>query len=255
MSPAVAGGPGGWWLPQLHPATRLAAGPLALATCLLVPGWSLPALLALLGLGLRQAGVPARAQWRAARGWWTLALFVIAIHAVTALDVAPFGHPTATGALRGVVALARAAGTVAALALLARAFTLGDLVAALAWWGLAGRGAGAVRAGVVLAVALGAAPGALAEGRRAMASLRLRRGAAAGAGRWRRWRDRARDAGRLMVPLLEGLFRRAEALTLSLRWRLPVPPRLGPPPALQVGALLLWTALLVALAVAGRRGA
>ncbi len=255
MIPAAGAAPvRDWWFPRLHPAVRLAAGPLGVATLLAAPAWWLPLLLTGLGLALRRSGLPLRAQFAAARAWWFLALLVLAIHTVTTVSAAPLGHPSWFGALRGLIALGRAAATVAALALLVRAFTLGEAVAGVAWWGLTGWRGGprATALAVTLAVALGAVPGVMAEGRRVGAALRLRRGALGAGPGPRRWRARLLDAGRLLQPLLETLFRRAETLTLSLRWRLPRPPRLVRPPLAQLAALLVWAALLAAWLWRGR---
>ncbi|MHB8080196.1 MAG: hypothetical protein ACYDIE_13190, partial [Candidatus Krumholzibacteriia bacterium] len=175
---------------------------------------------------------------------------VVTIHVFTTVAAAPLGHPSWMGAGRGVTAVARVIASLLCLRLFARLLALGELVAALAWWGC-GRfgGAGAVtRLGVVLMVAAGAAPAVVTEGRRITAALRLRRGRPAAGGPWRRWWRHALESTRLPLPLLEGLFRRAEALTLSLRGRLPHPARLGPPPRRQLAALLVWLAALVSLA-------
>lgn len=239
-----------WWLARLHPATRLGALPLALLTCLLVPAWAVPLVLAMLAAGLRRGGLPWGEQGRALLAWWPVGLLVVLIHAFTTVAAAPLGHFSGAGAARGAATVGRVAASLFCLRLFARTFVLGDLVAALAWWGLGRvRGAGFPRLAVALAVALGAAPAVAAEGRRVGAVLRLRRGAGGGGGAWRRWRSRVLESIHLAFPLLEGLFRRAEALTLSLRWRLPRPVDPGRPPWRQLGALMVWLTALVALAV------
>lgn len=251
MIPAAAAPPDRtWWLVRLHPATRLGALPLAVITCLAAPAWLLPVLLPLVTVALRRGGLPWRAQGRALAPWWPIAGLVVAIHVFTTVSAAPLGHPSWTGAGRGVTAVARVLASLLCLRLFARVLALGDLVAALAWWGLGrygGRGA-VTRLGVVLAVAAGAVPAVVTEGRRVTAALRLRQGRAATGGPARRWWRRAVETTRLPLPLLEGLFRRAEALTLSLRGRLPHPAQLGPPPPLQLVVLAVWLGALVALA-------
>lgn len=238
-----------WWLARLHPATRLGALPLALLTCLAAPAWFLPPLLGLTAAGLWRSGLPWRALGRSLAAWWPVAALVVTIHAFTTVSAAPLGHASWTGAWRGVVAVARVMASLICLRLLARTLALGDLVAALAWWGF-GRldGAAATRLGVLLAVALGAVPAVVAEGGRVTAALRLRQGRRQAGGPARRWWRRTVESTRLPLPLLEGLFRRAEALTLSLRGRLPQPAQLGPPPWRQIAALAVWLVTLVALA-------
>jgi len=252
MIPAAAAPPErAWWLARLHPATRLGALPLSLVTCVAAPAWLLPPLLALVGGGLRRGGLSWRAQGRALLPWWPAAVLVVAIHTFTTVSAAPLGHPSAAGAARGVTAVARVVASLLCLRLFARLLALGDLVAALAWWGVGrfGGAAAVTRLGVALSVAAGTAPAVVAEGRRITAALRLRRGRTEAAGPARRWWRRAVESTCLPLPLLEGLFRRAEALTLSLRGRLPHPTQLGPPPRRQLAALAAWLVALVALAV------
>lgn len=277
-----------WWLGRLHPATRAAALPLLVATCLAAPAWAVPPLLLLLAAGLARSGLGWRRQFGALWPWWPLALLALGVHTVTAVSAAPLGHPSTTGLLRGLVALGRVAAMVAGLGLLGRLFSLADLVAALAWWGQAvlRRRVDPGRLGLVLAVALGTIPTALAEGRRIQTALAMRRAGAVpvgaeagepsraapdapasaagameagatGAGasaappaaarrrRAPRWWRAALDRASIVVPLLEGLFRRAESLSLALRWRLPRPRPLGPVPWPQALGLGLWLALLV----------
>jgi energy-coupling factor transporter transmembrane protein EcfT len=102
----------------------------------------------------------------------------------------------------------------------------------------------------VLAVALGAVPGVLAEGRRIEAVTRLRRGNAARERGPRRWWRRAVDRSHLAVPLLEGLFRRADGLSLALLDRRPRPAATWRPlPASQLLGLAAWGAGLLLLAL------
>jgi energy-coupling factor transporter transmembrane protein EcfT len=97
-------------------------------------------------------------------------------------------------------------------------------------------------------VALGTVPGVLAEGRRITAVVRLRRGGTvAGRGLRARWQG-GLDRAHLVIPLLEGLFRRADGLTLALQNRRPGPaPARGHPPAWQLLALVAWCGALVLL--------
>jgi energy-coupling factor transporter transmembrane protein EcfT len=278
---AVAAPARDWWLGRLHPATRGAALPLLVATCLAAPAWALPPLLLLLAVGLARSGLGWRRQLGALWPWWPLALLALGVHTVTAVSAAPLGHPSVTGLLRGLAALGRVAAMVAGLGLLGRMFSLADLVSALAWWGQAvlRRSVDPGRLGLVLAVALGTIPTALAEGRRIQTALAMRRagavpvgaaadaaggalgdGALAGATaagataalpaparrrRAPRWWRAALDRASIVVPLLEGLFRRAESLSLALRYRLPRPRPLGPVPWAQALGLGLWLALLI----------
>lgn len=275
-----------WWLGRAHPAARGAALPLLIATCLVVPAWAVPPLLLLLAAGLARSGLGWRRQLGALWPWWPLAALALGVHTVTAVSAAPLGHPSVTGLLRGLTALGRVAAMMAGLALLGRMFSLADLVAALAWWGRAvlRRRVDPGRLGLVLAVALGTIPTALAEGRRIQTALAMRRagavpgsaaadaadgtladraladGTLAGAmaagaiaapppaprrRRAPRWWRAALDRASIVVPLLEGLFRRAESLSLALRWRLPQPQALGPVPWPQALGLGLWLALLI----------
>jgi energy-coupling factor transporter transmembrane protein EcfT len=223
--------PGRW-----HPAVRLAAAVLAVLTALLVPAIGVGALLALeLGL-LGLAGLSWRRLPRALRPWLGLAALVLVVHTLTATDDAPLGRPSSVGLVRGALALLRVAAMAAAVALARRSLALPELICGLSFWlrPLRPLGADAARLGLILAVALGAAPRVLDEARRAEAVLRLRRGQ-------RRWQDRAA----VVVPALESLMRRAESLPLALLGRVPssaAPAR--PVPWPQGAVLALWTVLL-----------
>ncbi len=114
------------------------------------------------------------------------------------------------------------------LGLFLRVASLDDLIAGTSWWlaPLARIGVPVADFGLMLAVALGTAPVVLGEGRRIEMVLRLRRGGgqqAGGGHALSRWMRRIVDRAQLVVPLLETLGRRAEALSLSLRRRRPAP--------------------------------
>jgi hypothetical protein len=102
--------------------------------------------------------------------------------------------------------------------------------------------------GLVLAVALGTAPTVLGEGQRSGMVVRLRRtgpdGPTGGSAPARMW-QRATDRVLLVVPMMETLGRRAEALTLSLRRRRPRPAVLGRLPLAEGVGLGLWLGVLV----------
>lgn len=138
---------------------------------------------------------------------------------------------------------------------------LDDLVTGVQWWlrPLARLGLPVADLGLVLAVAMGTVPVALSEGRRMAAVTRLRRHTPPGfrSGRparrapWAPIRDRAFA----VVPLLESLARRSDAVALSLRPRRPRPVAGGP--ALPAGQALLlagWAAVLLWLIIGTRVG-
>ncbi len=248
---AAAGGSGR--LAGLHPAVRVGAAPLILATALLLPAAALPAWLLLLAAALRAAGVRAGDLAAALRPWAPIVALILAVHALTTVEAAPLGRPSVAGLLRGLTATGRLAALAAAVSLLARATPLPDLVAGLAWWDPRRRTDAAARLGVTLAVAAGTGGRAVAEGRRLDAVVRLRRGGAAARGPLRRVRRRLLDAAHLVVPLVESLLRRGEALTLALQGRVPAPRRPGPPPRAQLAGLALWAAALVVLGLGAWR--
>jgi energy-coupling factor transporter transmembrane protein EcfT len=235
-------------LARLHPASKLAGLFLILVSCFLVPWWLLPPLVGLLLAALRSRGLAWRDLARGLRPWWPVALLVLAVHTLTTVSAAPLGHPSWSGLGRGIVALVRVGGAVAGLALFLRITALEELADGLAWWRRPWRRAAgdAGRLALVLMVALGTVPGVMAEGRRIAAVVRLRRGGAArGRGLRARWRE-GLDRAHLAVPLLEGLFRRADGLTLALENRRPgrVPGR-ARPPVLQLLGLAGWCGALV----------
>ncbi len=245
--PRTGARPGRW-----HPAALLAAGVLAIGSALLLPPPGLAALLAAQAALLGLAGLRWRRLPRLLQPWLGLAALVLLVHAVTAADAAPLGRPSWVGLGRGGLALLRIASMAAAIALLRRALPLPDLIAGLGVWvrPLRPLGVDAAQLGLVLAVAFGAVPRVLDEGRRAEAALRLRRSGTAGAPASRRGRRRWRDRAVVVVPALESLLRRAETMPLALAGR--VPSSAGPArplPWLQGLALLAWTALLLVVAL------
>ncbi len=209
-------------LNRLHPSMVL-AGFFAAVLADLLGGWLVAVLLAVLACsGLAVAG------WRPGhlggllRPWLPIALLVLVIHILTTTSAAPLGHPSLTGLGRGLAALTRLAGILMGLALLQGVLEVDDLVSGLAWWlrPLDGRLVPVRDLGLMMAVALGTAPRVLSEGRRLQGVIRLRRG-----GREprivQRFSRRVRDQVAVVVPLLEGMARRAETISLTLRLRRP----------------------------------
>jgi energy-coupling factor transporter transmembrane protein EcfT len=184
---------------------------------------------------------------RLAQPWLVLAALVLLVHALTAADAAPLGHPSWIGVGRGAIALLRIGAMAAALALLRRSLPLADLIAGLGVWirPLRPLGVDPVRLGLVLAVAFGAVPRVVDEGRRVEAALRLRRSGTAGMPASRRRRRHWGDRAALLVPALEGLLRQAESLPLALAGRIPTAPPSRPLPWPQGAALAAWAAVLV----------
>ncbi len=230
-------------LARVHPAARVGGGGLAVLTTLLAPPLVLVPLAALLAWFLARAGLRAAGLARWLRPWWPVALLVITIHAFTATDAAPIFHPSITGLLRGLLAMARLAVMLGTMALVSRELPLPDLVSALNWWlrPLSWVGLNVPHLGLSLAVALGTAPRTQAEATRIMACVRLRRGD----GRRRRGLH-LRERLRVIPPLMEGIIRRGESLPLAVAGRLPrredPGPRLPWPQGLVLAA---WAALLV----------
>ena len=235
-----------------HPATRLAGLGLGLATALLAPPAALAVLLVLVVAALNWTGLGWLRQLAALRAWLAVAALVLVVHTLTTVQAAPLGHPSWRGLLAGVFALGRVAATVGLLGLYLRIASLDDLIAGIGWWlaPLRRLGVPVDDLGLALAVALGTAPVVLGEGRRIALVTRLRRtGPAAAAAvrgaRLRQWRAGVVDRARLVVPVMETLARRAEALNLSLRRRRPGPVSLGPLPLPEGVVLAGWLALLV----------
>ena len=243
---------------RLRPATRLAVLGLGLLTSIALPASFLVLWLSLLALLLLRSGVTVADLVGAATPWWPLAVVIVVIHTLTTTEVAPLGHPSWIGAVAGLVALARVAATILCLWLFMRSGDLTDLTAGLSWWlqPLRPLIGDPVRVGVVLAVALGAAPRALADARRIDAVVRLRRSVATtgftdrnetpdGGGlqqQWARWWRRGRDRAQLVVPLVEGIFRRADGMSLALAGRLPRPDLMqAGPTAAEAVVLGIWS--------------
>lgn len=249
------------FLASIHPALRLGGLFLGLISCLLVSPPVLLLMTLVLVPALAGTGLGPSAQLKSLRPWLPMILVVLLIHILTTTTAAPLGRPSWGGLRAGLGALLRVGCTVGWLALYSRTSSLDDLVGAVCWWlrplermGFSGR-----NLGLVLAVALGTAPVVLGEGRRIEAVTRLRRAgspdSADGGSRRdpRRWFRDQLDRARVVVPLVETLGRRAEALSLSLRSRRPGDaglPGSGPGiPGLAV--LALWSAVLI-MVVAGK---
>jgi energy-coupling factor transporter transmembrane protein EcfT len=235
-----------WAASPLHPAVRLAAVLLLIASTMMAGPWPLLGLALVAAAGLRTVGL----RWSRLPGvvapWLWLVAGVFVIHAVTATDVAPLGRPTWTGLGRGLLILGRLAVVLGFVAVAGRLFPLDDLVAALAWWlrPLRPLGVDATHLGLAVAVALGTVPRVRAEGQRLLACQRLRQPPS----RRTPWRWLALRL-RVIPPLIDGLMRRAESVPLVVAWRLPADaPSITSPPAWQWAPLTAWLVVLVWLA-------
>lgn len=235
-----------------RPATRLAGLVLGLVSAMVCGPLGLLIWLVFIAAALAWTGLSPRAQLAAQRPWLPVAALVLLVHTLTTVSAAPLGHPSWVGLLTGVRALLRVAVSIGLLGLYLRIASLDDLIAGVSWWlaPLARFGVPVADFGLLLAVALGTAPVVLGEGRRIEMVVRLRRAGNTGtqAGNFAFcWARRVVDRARLVVPLLETLARRAEALNLSLRRRRPQPSAesSGLPP-LEALVLLVWLGLLVA---------
>jgi energy-coupling factor transporter transmembrane protein EcfT len=250
-------------LPVLHPVIRLGALFLGLATCLVAPSLLLGLMLLFLFYLLAVTGLDPVGQLRALKPWLPMALIIMVIHTFTTTAAAPLGTPSVAGVAAGLKSLLRVGCTVGWLALYTRTSSLDDLVGGVRWWlrPMEKLGFPGENLGLILAIALGTAPVVLGEGRRIETVVRLRRtgpatGTSGHSGSWlSRQLGRQLDRARVVVPLLESLGRRAEALSLSLRARRP-----GADSTLQrrpttagLAFLGLWLALLVVSAT-GRGG-
>ncbi len=241
----------------LHPAVRLGGGILALLTCLGFPTLGLVAIALFLMAALTWTGMGPLRQLAALKPWAPVALLVIVIHTFTTTVAAPLGHPSLEGFLAGGKALLRVVCSVGCLGLYLRISPLDDLVLGVSWWLRPARRLG-LRTddlGLMLAVAMGTVPVVLGEGRRIEAVVTMRKSVPAGhevhagpkgiTGFFHGMLGRAR----VVVPLLETLARRAEALTLSLRHRRPDPVTAAKVPILQMAPLVVWAAGLIMLEV------
>lgn len=244
-------------LSALHPAIRLGAAILALLTCLGSPPWGLAAMALFLMAALTWTGMGPRRQLAALKPWAPVALLVIVVHTFTTTLAAPLGHPSVAGFLAGGKALLRVACCVGCLGLYLRVSPLDDLVQGVSWWLRPARRLG-LRTddlGLMLAVAMGTVPVVLGEGRRIEAVVTMRRSVPAGhevhtgSPRMANFFLGLVDRARVVVPLLETLARRAEALTLSLRHRRPDPLTAGRVPFLQMTFLAVWAAGLIMVKV------
>lgn len=244
---------------KVHPVLRLGGLLLGLASCLMAAPLLLLILLVTLAAALRSTGLRLRSQLGALRPWLPMALIILLVHTLTTTAAAPLGTPSAAGLLAGLRALLRVGCTVGFLALYTRTTSLDDLVSGVRWWlrPLEKLGFSGQNLGLVLAVALGTAPMVLGEGRRIETAVRLRRsGPAGGESLSRGWSlkrlmRRQMDRVHIVVPLMESMGRRVEALSLSLRSRRPNDQLLaGRPPVAGLAVLLVWLILLVWL----RRG-
>lgn len=240
-------------LDGLHPAARLAAVVLGLLTCMVATPSGLVVLVILLGAALWWTGLEPARQLGALKPWTSIALLVVAVHTFTTIWAAPLGHPSVAGALAGGKALLRVACSVGCLGLYLRVTPLDDLVVGVRWWlrPAARLGLNTDDLGLMLAVAMGTAPVVLGEGRRIQAAVAMRKAAPAGwsgprsRGPVGRFFSRIKDRTQVMVPLLESLVRRSEALSLTLRRRRPVSGTQGSLPWWQLALLTLWAAGLV----------
>ena len=237
-------------LGRLHPVVRLGGLGLGLASSMLAGPLALGVMAAALVWFLERTGLGLSRQLAVLRPWAWAGALVLLIHTFTSTWAAPLWHPSAGGMLAGVEALARVACSIGWLGLYLRTSSLDDLVLGVCWWlrPLTRIGLPTENLGLVLAVALGTAPGVLGEGRRKETVVRLRRtgpgGAAGAAGSrnpLRRLLFSLVDRARVVIPLLETLARRAETLSLSLRTRRPVEPEgVQGPPVGQLAVLALW---------------
>ncbi len=241
----------------LHPAVRLGAAILALLTCLGSPALGLAAIALCLMAALAWTGMGPLRQLAALKPWAPVALLVIVVHTFTTTLAAPLWYPSLAGFLAGGKALLRVACSVGCLGLYLRISPLDDLVLGVSWWLRPARGLG-LRTddlGLMLAVAMGTAPVVLGEGRRIEAVVTMRRSVPEDqeihtGNKWMaNFFHGMVGRARVIVPLLETMARRAEALTLSLRHRRPDPLNTTSVPILQMALLVVWAAGLVTLEV------
>jgi len=209
-----------------HPATQLSLLMLGLVAVLVASPLVLLLALALLEVALLVTGISWGQQWAAQRPWWSMAVLVVITHTLTTLSAAPLGRPSLAGLVGGLLALGRVLASVSLLVVYRRVVSLDNVVVGLGWWlrPLASLGLPVRDLGLVLAVAMGTVPLVAAEGRRLEMVGRMRRAGATVGGRGhrvQRWFARIVDRAQAVVPLLETLARRAEALNLSLRHRRP----------------------------------
>ncbi len=244
-----------------HPAVRLGALILALLTCLTVSAWGLAVTAFALTAALTWTGMGPAKQLVALKPWAIVALLVITVHTFTTTWAAPLGHPSVAGALAGGQALLRVACSVGCLGLYLRVSPLDDLVVGVSWWlrPLGRLGLRTDDLGLMLAVALGTAPLVLGEGRRIEAVITLRQSVPDGSAtaarphRVRGFLRRSVGRAAVIVPLMESLARRAEALTLSLKHRRPEPLSAGSVSVGQMLFLVVWAAGVIWLVIQGTK--
>lgn len=243
----------------LHPAIRLGAAALLLVTCLTASPAGLAVVAVFLMGALIWTGMGPGQQLAALKPWAPVALLVIVVHTFTTTAAAPLGHPSVVGALAAGKALLRVACSVGCLGLFLRVTPLDDLVVGVSWWLRPVRALG-LRTddlGLVVAVAMGTAPVMLGEGRRIEAVVAMRQSTLPDPGnphsrpRGPGFFQRLVGRARVIVPLVELLARRAEALTLSLKHRRPDPVAAGRVPFVQLVFLAAWGAGLVWLTIGG----
>jgi energy-coupling factor transporter transmembrane protein EcfT len=240
-------------LSYLHPAVRLGGTFLALLTCLVLPPLALLPVSGALVAALAWTGMPAARQLAALKPWAPVALLVVVIHTFTTTWAAPLWRPSVAGAVAGGFAMLRVVCALGSLGILIRITPLDDLVAGLTWWLRPARllGLRTNDLGLAVAVALGTAPVMLGEGRRIEAVMTLRQTQTCGKVKTRprskvvKILRKLFSRARVLVPLVEALARRAEALTLSLRHRRPEPPDPGRVPFLQMMFLIVWAGGLI----------
>ncbi len=242
------------FLNRFHPAMVLAGFLIGGATDLL-GGWPLATLLAMCALvGLVMSGWKPMHLKGLLKPWWMLAVLVLVVHTLTTTSAAPLGHPTWLGFGAGTAALVRLVGILLGLAWLQATLDVDDFVTGVSLWlKPVDRGwMPAQEVGLILAVALGTAPRVLCEGRRLQAVIRLRRGRQS-LPWWRTWWIRSMDQVTVVVPLLEGLARQAETVSLTLRLRNPGDMCGGEGiPSWQLALLLGWALLMMGLSLLWR---
>ncbi|MGD9548952.1 MAG: CbiQ family ECF transporter T component [Candidatus Krumholzibacteriia bacterium] len=235
-------------LSRRHPAVRIGIFVLGLGTAWAQGWWTAVPMVVIAGGALAAAGWPPARQLGQLRPWWPVALLVVVVHLLTATGAAPLGHPSWLGLQRGLLALVRLTGAVLFLGLFLRSTGPDDLVTGLRWWlaPLGRLGVPVGDLGLVVAVALGSVGPVVGEGRRLEAVSRLRRASGRRGGRsvgnrLDRWRLRAQ----MIVPLLEGLARKADATALALSGRRPGLQTVPAVRGLEVLLMLVWLAGLI----------
>ena len=185
-------------LARVHPVVRLGGVVLGLAGSLMAGTIFLGLMAVVLAWWLDRTGLNPLRQLAVLRPWLWAGALVLLVHTFTSTWAAPLWHPSWAGLSAGIKALARVAVSIGWLGLYLRTSSLDELVLGVRWWlrPLAGLGLPTENLGLVLAVALGTAPGVLGEGRRIETVVRLRRtGSGARSPRHYQARIRRRGAG------------------------------------------------------------